>query len=121
MATTAPGIKGPFCGSMNVVKPKNSKAKGNLTFLSSQNPTGYTESERKLTVTFRFLATAVSQTAAADKLGNAVSPSCPSIPYLSCKVQLHSYFQVEMSVLWMYSKPEEWDNFQTRRHVAKLA
>lgn len=121
MATTAPGIKDPFCGSMNVVKPKNSMAKGSLTFLSSQNPTGYTESERKLTVTFRFLATAVSQTAAADKPGNAVSPCCPSIPYLSCKVQLHSYFQVEMSVLWIYSKPEGQDNFQTRRHVAKLA
>lgn len=86
---------------MNVVKPKNRKTKGNIIFLSSQNPTGYTKSERKLTVTFRFLATAVRQTAAADKPGNAVSPFYPSIPYLSCKVQLHSYFQVEMSVLWM--------------------
>lgn len=100
---------------MNVVKPVNSKAKGNIIFLNSQNPTGYTESERKLTVTFRFLATAVSQTAAADKPGNTVSPFCPSIPYLSCKVQLRSYFQVEMSVLWMYSEPEGWDNFKTRR------
>jgi len=67
---------------------------------------GFTESERKLTITFRFLATAVSQTAAADKPGNTVSPFCPSIPYLRCEVYLHSSLQVEKSVLCIYSKLE---------------
>lgn len=100
---------------MNVVEPKSSKAKGSPIFLSSQNPIGYTESERQLTVTFRFLAIAVSQTAAADKPGNTVSLFCPSIPYLRCMVYLGSSLQVEMSMLWIYilslkteviSKPE---------------
>ena len=106
---------------MNVIEPKSSKAKGSSTFPSSQNPIGYMESERQLTVTFRFLAIAVSQITAVDKPGNTVSPFCPSILYIRYKVHLHSSLQVEMSVLWIYSKLEDWGNFQTRSHVATVS
>lgn len=78
---------------MNVAEPKISKAKRSPVFLSSQNAIGYTELERQLTVTFRFLAVAVSQTAAADKPGNTVSHFCPSISYFRRKVYLHSSLQ----------------------------
>lgn len=91
---------------MNVVKLKSSKAKGSPVFLSSQNPIGYPESERQLTVTFRFLAIAVSQTAAADEpLGIQCLPSAP-VSHI-CEVYLHSSLQAQMSVLWIYSQYED--------------
>ena len=89
--------------------------------MNSQNLVGYVERETQLTEAFRFLAIAVSQKTADDKLGYIFSHLCPSSPYLRSKIYLHSSLQSEMGMPWLYSQLESWSHFQTRRHVATVS